>query len=265
MPAKPESKCDYVVLEKFALALLAPRMSSLRNFFRLGALLILGTTAAHAHDALQSSTNIRLWPDQMEVTVLMARASSLSLVDNSPNVPITTENFADTYQALLLKSAPTLVEITLDSKEIKPRSMAVSLPDETDVEFDFVYDRPANGRRMQVTISFLKKMPAGFMDSLEMSEATNILGYGDQSDDDPVWEIKIGDPPIKLPFEKNPPIPSASIPVPASLSAATAQLSSPVTVASVSYPASYLIPAIVLPAVILLLIILFVRKKAGRR
>jgi hypothetical protein len=238
----------------------------LRNFFRLGALFILGTAAAHAHDALQSTTNIRLRPDQMEMTVLMARASSFPLVDNAPNAPITSENFAGTYHDLLLKSAPTLVEITLDSKEIKPRSMAVSLPDETDVEFDFVYDRPANGRRMLVTISFLKKMPAGFMDSLEMSEGTNILGYGDQSDDDPVWEIKIGDPPLKLPFEKNPPaVPSATISVPASSSTAPTQLSSLTTVASVSYPASYWIPAIVLPAVILLLIILFFRNKAGRR
>jgi len=149
------------------------------------------TALAHAHDALQSSTNVWLRPDQMEVEVILARAASRSLADNPPPVPVSDDNFESTYHELFQKSAPTLVEVSVDGKKIEPQSITVDLYEETDLRFDYLFPRPSAGK-LSFTTSFLKRMDEGYINSLGVNEGLHMIGMDDQDSDHATWTMNLG-------------------------------------------------------------------------
>ncbi len=154
-------------------------------------LFFFGTAAAHAHDTLQSSTNIWFQPDQMEVELIMARASSRILLAHPPPVPLTEDNFESAYHALYQKCAPDLLEITLDGQKMAPGSITVELFQDTDIRFDYLFPRPAQGR-LRFTASFIKRMPDNFINTLGVNEGNSVLGFGNQDADKLYWEMSLG-------------------------------------------------------------------------
>jgi hypothetical protein len=165
-------------------------MSRLTRWLVLIALASAKVTA-HAHDALQSSTNVWLRPDQMEVEIILARAASRPLADNPPPVPVTEDNFESTYHELFQKSAPTLVEVSVDGKKIEPQSITVDLYEETDLRFDYLYPSPPAGK-FSFTTRFLKRMDEGYINSLGVNEGLHMIGMDDQDSDHATWEMNIG-------------------------------------------------------------------------
>jgi len=155
------------------------------------ALIFFSAVAAHAHDALQSSTNIWLRPDQMEVELILSRVPARSLVDNPPPVPVTDGDFGSTYHTLFQKSAPTLVDVTLDGKKITPDSITVELYEETDLRFDYIFPRPPNGK-LSFTASFIKRMDEGYINSLGVNEGLHMIGMDNQTAERPTWDMDLG-------------------------------------------------------------------------
>lgn len=196
-------------------------MSSPGKIFLLLALFLIGTVAARAHDPQQASTNIWLRPDKMEVEVILSRAPVRLLLENAPKTPITEDNFESVYLPLLKPVAPKMLDITLDGQSLAPSLTEVSLFEETDIRFTYVYPRPDSGR-LRVTANFLKRMGEGYGNSVGMNEDRKVLGYGDQDMENPSWEVTLGkNTGLTPPSELSPPPP----PVPGLKSAATANAS----------------------------------------
>jgi len=149
------------------------------------------TLVARAHDASQSSTNIWLRPDQIEVELIMSRVPSRALVDNAPPVPVTDANFESTYYELFQKSAPTLVEISMDGHKIEPSSIKVELYEETDLRFDFLFLRPPDGK-FSFTAHFIKRMEDGYINTLGVNEGLHMIGMDNQTADRPTWDMDLG-------------------------------------------------------------------------
>jgi len=163
-----------------------------RGIHWLTALVFAATmTAAQAHDASQSSINIWLRPDQIEVELILSRVPSRSLVDNAPPVPVTDANFESTYHALLQLSAPMLLEIALDGRKIAPSSITIELYQETDLRFDYLFPRPPNGK-LSFTASFIKRMGDGYINTLDVNEGAHMIGMDNQTADNLVWETNLG-------------------------------------------------------------------------
>jgi hypothetical protein len=158
------------------------------------ALFFLGAVAAHAHDTLQSSTNVWLQPDKMEVELILSRTPSRALLDQPPPVPPNDANFESTFHTLFQECAPSLLDITLDGKKMEPGSITVELFQDTDLRFDYIFPRPAHGT-LSITATFVKRMPDGYTNSLGVNEGNNVLGFASQDTDQLTWAINLGDPP----------------------------------------------------------------------
>jgi hypothetical protein len=215
----------------------------------------LGVGTAQAHDPLQGNTNIWLRQDEMEVDIDTALVFSRSLVDNAPAAGITEDNFESAYHALFLKSAPSMLEISLDGKKLEPRFVEVAPIEESDIQFKFVYDRPADGR-LRITAFFVKKMDEGYVNTLVLNDEHNLLGYGEQTADNPVWEINLGkDTGIRSPSASS----SVNLsPAPPSSPVVTPPAPTPEVAAK---PGRYFVSAFL--AVIIFLAIWLIRRKSS--
>ncbi len=164
---------------------------------RLLACLVLSALAAapaQAHDLLSGNTNFRLGPNSMQVDFVIARIVARNLLDHPPSDNITDDNFDTLYQPSLQKVAAGLFTFTLDGKIIFPEVTEVTLSEETDVKFTFLFTRPPAGR-LALAAPVFKKIPGGFVNSIAISEGSHVLGYGEQRDGDPPWEISLAAPP----------------------------------------------------------------------
>ena len=150
----------------------------------------LAVAPARAHDLLSGNTNLRLGPESMQVDFVIARIVAKGLLDHPPAAAITDDNFADLYQPPLQKVAAGLFTFTLDGKAILPEVTEVALSEETDVKFTFLFTRPPAGR-LALAAPVLNKIPGGFVNSIALNEGSRVLGYGDQRDGDPPWEISL--------------------------------------------------------------------------
>ena len=169
-------------------------LSSLRALagmiLQTAVVLLLGANASYAHDPYVSNTDIWLRPDGCEIDIVMNRTLYRRLLDSPPSAVLSDENFDSLYRPLLVKCAPTLLEITVDGVKLEPRQVEVSLAEQTDLQFTFLYARPA-GTKFHLSAIFVKKMDVGFMNSLVMNESRNFLGYGEQTADKLAWEINL--------------------------------------------------------------------------
>ena len=157
---------------------------------RVAALLLLGANVGHGHDTYVSNTDVWLRPDNCEVDIVMNRTLYRRLLDSPPTAVMSDDNFDRLYRPLLVQCAPTLLEIAVDGVKLKPRQIDVSLVEETDLQFTFLYARPS-GTKFHLSAFFVKKMDVGFMNSLVMNEGRNFLGYGEQTAEKPAWEINL--------------------------------------------------------------------------
>jgi len=182
----------------------------LRSPLRFVFLWLLTVAAASAHDFLQSSTDLWLRPDSMEVDLVMARAIAVALLNGAPANLITDDNFDDTYAPKLQEVvAPGLLNFTLNGQPLQPLLTKVALSEETDIKFAYIYPRPPAGR-LRLTTPFMKKMPAGFENSIGIKDGTRVLGYADQRVNDPPWEINLNAPVPVPAADSNQPAPSAA-------------------------------------------------------
>jgi hypothetical protein len=165
----------------------------LRLPLRFIVLWLLTVAALPAHDLLNSSTDIWLRPDSMQVDVVMARAMAVALLNGTPANLITDDNFDETYAPKLQEAAAGLLNFTLDGRPLPILLTKVALSEETDIKFSFVYSRPAAGR-LRLTTPFMKKMSVGFENSIGIKEGTKVLGYADLRVDDPPWETTLSAP-----------------------------------------------------------------------
>jgi hypothetical protein len=119
---------------------------------------------AFAHDALASFSDVWLARDTMEMTITMARSAAFLLIkDDKPGVDhVDTDTFAKA-RPKLLKQAANLSHLTLAGKEIAPTETDVQMTDENDVQFRFVYPRPAGGGKVRFEFPYLPKMVEGHL------------------------------------------------------------------------------------------------------
>jgi hypothetical protein len=162
------------------------------TMLRVAALLIWCANTSHAHDPYVSNTNIWLRPDNCEVDIIFNRTLYRRLLDNPPSPVLSDDNFDSLYHPLLVKCAPSMLEITVDGVKLEPSYVDVSLSEVTDLQFTFIYERPT-GSRLHLTALFVKKMDVGFMNSLVMIDAHNFLGSGEQTADNTDWEINLAE------------------------------------------------------------------------
>jgi len=193
----------------------------LRRAWWFAALWLLAAAAAHAHDASQSSTDIWLRPEGMEVDLTLSRVPSRSLADNPPPIPVTVDNFEARYHALLRKSADSLFAITLDGQPWPPTSVDVALSGETDLQFTLIYPRPAGGQ-FSITAAFIKRMEPGYVNVLSLNEGQKVLGTHIQKAADLTWKFDLSPPSNPASPNIPPAVSSASAHAPAAQPAKTA-------------------------------------------
>jgi hypothetical protein len=157
---------------------------------RIAIWLLLGASTSYAHDPYVCTTDIRLHPDNCEVDVVMNPTLYRRLLDNPPAPVLTDDNFDSIYRPLLVKCAPAMLEFTVDGAKLEPRYVDVSIPEANDLQFTFIYARPA-GTKLRLTALFVKKMDVGFMNQLVMIDGANFLGYGELTADKLDWEINL--------------------------------------------------------------------------
>jgi hypothetical protein len=170
----------------------------LRPILQFTCLWLLSAVAGSAHDLMNSSTDIWLRPDSMQVDLVLASATAATFLNVAPTVHITDDNFAEIYQPLFEKVAPSLLSLTLDGQPLSPILTEVAPSQETDIKFTYIFTRPAGGR-LGVNAPFMKKMGGDFLNSIGLNEASKVLGFDDQRVGDPPWEISIDASPAAPP------------------------------------------------------------------
>jgi hypothetical protein len=134
-------------------------------------LLLLFVPALHAHDPYDSFTSATLFPDRLELTVTMAQATALQLVDPDRKLGgLTDEVFAKNL-ARFTREGATLYIVTSDRTRLATKKVDAELTDERDIIFHLTYPRPAPGR-LHFHAAFMIKLGEGYGGILDVSDSS---------------------------------------------------------------------------------------------
>lgn len=132
---------------------------------------------ARAHDPFEAFHSAILRPDRLDLTVTMAQATALRLIDPAARLPgLTPENLA-AHRPALLREGAALFILTSARTPLTARKVEIELTDENDLLFKLTYPRPAPGR-LSFTAAYLKKLGDGYGGILEVNDhADHNLGW----------------------------------------------------------------------------------------
>lgn len=157
---------------------------------RLFACLLLATVA-RAHDPYESWASASVHAERLTLTVTMAQATALRLVDPAQKErAITMENFA-ALKPRLMRAATSLFVLTSARKSLAAQKAEVELTEEKDIVFTLAYPRPAAGP-LHFRAAFLQKLGQDYGGILEVLEGTSKdLGWEKLSFEHPSFEVKL--------------------------------------------------------------------------
>jgi len=168
---------------------------------RLLAVLLAVTAAllpfAHAHDPFEAFHSAILRPDRLDLTITMAQATALKLIDPAARLPgLTSENLPNHRPALLREGAALFI-LTSARTPLTARKVDIELTDENDLIFKLTYPRPASGR-LSFTAAYLKKLGDGYGGILEVADhADHNLGWEQLLWAHPSFEVTVPPAPSK--------------------------------------------------------------------
>jgi hypothetical protein len=130
-----------------------------------------------AHDPYESTAQITVRPDRMEVTLALAQSTALHLIDPDARIrALTPENMAE-HTPRLEREARLLFILTSLAKQLAPTKVAVELTAENDIVFTVTYPRPAAGRLL-IHAAFLRRLGDGYGGLVTVDdEANRNLGW----------------------------------------------------------------------------------------
>ena len=156
---------------------------------------VVGSSALHAHDIYSSWTDAIVRHDRLELTLTLARAAAVRLIDEAqPLPPITPENFSS-YEPKLKAAGPELFEITAADKRVSLKSTAVTISGDADITFQLIFAAPAAGV-LKFGVRYLFRLVDGHIGTLVVSDAAGKdLGWSPVSVDQPTFEVRVPAPP----------------------------------------------------------------------
>jgi len=127
-------------------------------------------TNARAHQALESSALIASTTENLEITLTLAQAYATALLEPTPALPLTPDNF-DSLRPALLAIAP-LVATATDAagKKVDPTRVLVSLTTEGEIRYLFLY--PTAVHPAGFGMPALAKLPRGYFCTLSDQRTT---------------------------------------------------------------------------------------------
>jgi hypothetical protein len=134
-------------------------------------------SSARAHDPFEAFYSATLRPDRLDLSITMAQATALKLIDPTAQIPaLTAENLA-THRPRLLREAATLFILTSARKALASRAATIELTDENDLIFRVTYPRPAPGP-LYFSAAYLRRLGDGYGGILEITDhAGKNLGW----------------------------------------------------------------------------------------
>ncbi len=129
--------------------------------FVVGAVLaLLFCPSAHAHDPRESTIDIHLTSDGLELTAALSPPSSIGLLKNPSDGAVTKENFPARRTALLAAAARVCVLLDTDGTPIAPARIHVSL--NSDGEVTYLFEFPAATRPASLRTDVLASLGSGY-------------------------------------------------------------------------------------------------------
>lgn len=159
----------------------------------VGVVLVL-LSPVRAHDPFEAFHSAVVRADRLDLTITMAQATALRLIDPGAAIPaLTPENLA-THRPRLVREAATLFTLTSGPARtvVKPAKAAeIELTEENDLIFRLTYPRPAAGPLI-FAAAYLKKLGDGYGGILEINDAADHnLGWEQLLWAHPRFEVRI--------------------------------------------------------------------------
>ncbi|MBI5767443.1 MAG: hypothetical protein HZA93_06575 [Verrucomicrobia bacterium] len=152
---------------------------------------------ARAHDPYESFTLVTVRADALELTLTIAQATALKLIDPPSRIAgLTGENFPE-HRPRLAAVGREMFTVTSATQPLAARNVTVELTEENDVTFKIDYPRPTPGR-LRIHAAFLRKLGPDYGGILDSTDAEGRqLGWEQISWENPNLEITVPSPSSK--------------------------------------------------------------------
>ncbi len=177
----------------------------------LAVLWLLGAAAvARAHDPFISYTDVRLYPDRMEVKCSLASFTALMLENPNPTnaLPVLDDDNFTSFEPMFKRQGARLFEMTAGETNLVARAVDARLSSEGDaVDFTIVYPRPPVGP-LRISPAYVKRLPdQGYGTALVVyDEAGQQIAFDDNlNPDNMTLDLKVPPPAESPPATNSPP------------------------------------------------------------